>query len=98
MYSTFAPPGWPQKLHLLSSLLIVGHYARGGVRLYPSSPTHSDVDVVFFSFACCVVITQPVFMFFQEEIVPNAAVDSSVSVRGGEFRIFLGRHLEPDLF
>ena len=36
--------------------------------------THSNVG--FFSFAQCVVVAQPTFRFFSEEVVPHLAVDS----------------------
>ena len=39
----------------------------------PACPTH--FDVVFFSFAQCVVIAQPACRYFSEEIFPYLAVD-----------------------
>lgn len=39
-----------------------------------ASSTH--FSVVFYSFSWCVVITQPDFTFFREEIIPYVAVDS----------------------
>ena len=63
-----------EKLWVLSSLLIVGHCARDGVYGVPASPT--CFNVVFSLFARCVVVIQPAFRFFKEEIVPYVAVDS----------------------
>lgn len=83
-----------EKLQVLSSLPVVGHCV--GVSSWQdlglAFPTH--FSVFFFSFAWCVVVTQPDFSLLRRKFsICNCR--PSVSVRRGEFRIFLHCHIEP---
>ena len=57
------------------------------------------LDVVFFSFAWCAGIVEPIFRFFflPGEIIPFVAVDC-VSIGGGEFMTFLQLPHDPASF